>query len=94
MIAGLRTGDSVVMTDFFRRYGPSLEKIAAGRIDGGMRRRVGPETIAQSVCRTFLRRAQDDQFALGDPGRQMMFMAKTLHDEQAVNDLVAYINSL
>ena len=27
-------------------------------------------------------------------GKQMGYMAKTLHDEQTVNDLVAYINSL
>ena len=27
-------------------------------------------------------------------GFQMSLMAKTLHDEQAVNDLVAYINTL
>lgn len=27
-------------------------------------------------------------------GKQMGYMADTLHDEQAINDLVAYINSL
>ncbi len=27
-------------------------------------------------------------------GFQMMFMAKTLHDDQAINDIVAYINTL
>ena len=27
-------------------------------------------------------------------GMQMGFMAKSLHDEQAINDLIAYINTL
>ena len=66
MIGGLRSGDSVVLGDFFRQYGPALERVAAGRIHPGLRRRVGPETIALSVCRTFMRRAADDQFTLED----------------------------
>ena len=66
MIGGLRSGDSAVLGDFFRQYGPALERVAAGRINPGLRRRVGPETIALSVCRTFMRRAADDQFTLED----------------------------
>jgi hypothetical protein len=31
-----------------------------------VQRRVGPESIAQSVCRTFLRRAGDGQFQVRD----------------------------
>jgi len=66
MVDGLRSGDSVVLSDFFHRYRPALERIAAKRINPGVRRRVGAETIALSVCRTFLRRAGDDQFDLAD----------------------------
>lgn len=66
MIDGLRAGDAAILSDFVRRYGPALEKIAARNIGPGMRRRVGPESIALSVCRTFLRRAGDDQFTLAD----------------------------
>jgi len=66
MIKGLRSGDSVVLSDFFHRYHPALERIAASNINPGVRRRVGAETIALSVCRTFLRRARDDQFDLAD----------------------------
>jgi RNA polymerase sigma factor (sigma-70 family) len=64
MIRGLRTGDSAVLTAFFARYAPALERIAARHLNPGMRRRVGPESIALSVCRTFMRRAAEDAFEL------------------------------
>jgi len=66
LIDGLRRGDPEVLSEFFRRYRPALEGIAARSLQSGMRRRVGPESIALSVCRTFLRRAEDDQFTLED----------------------------
>jgi RNA polymerase sigma factor (sigma-70 family) len=66
LIEGLRTGDATAMTDFMRDYRPALERIAAGAIPPGMRRRVGPETVAQSVCRTFLRRMEADPFDVSD----------------------------
>jgi len=65
-IAGLRVGDEDVVGEFAAQYRPALERLAKGRIEPGLRRRVGAETIAQSVCRTFLRRAQEGQFELAD----------------------------
>lgn len=65
-IAGLRDGDPLVLQRFFAEFHPALERLAASRIDPGLRRRVGPESIAQSVCRTFLRRAKAGQFEIVD----------------------------
>jgi len=66
LIDGLRRGDASVMADFVRDYRPALERIAAGAIPRCMRGRVGPESVAQSVCRTFLRRMEVDPFEVGD----------------------------
>ncbi len=64
LIAGLRTGDPVALQDFFTRFGPTLERLADRNLAVGMRRRLGPEDVVQSVCRTFFRRAREGQFEL------------------------------
>lgn len=66
LIAGVRAGEPGAMRDFYARYRPALERIAASAIDTGMRRRFGPESVAHSVCRTFLRRARGDLLDIPD----------------------------
>ncbi len=66
MIRGLRDGDPQVAEEFWARYGAALQKVADSRLPAGLRHRVGPEDVVQSVCRTFLRRAKEGQFQLGD----------------------------
>lgn len=66
LIAGVRAGEPVALGTFYRLYGPSLERLAARAIDPGMRRRFGPESIANSVCRTFMMRARNDAYELAD----------------------------
>jgi RNA polymerase sigma-70 factor (ECF subfamily) len=66
LIEGVRSGDDAALHRFFNTYGPALERLAARAIEPQMRRRFGPESIAQSVCRTFLRRARGDGFELTD----------------------------
>jgi len=66
LIRGLRASDPAVLREFVSQYGPALERLAARRIEPGFRRRVGPESIAQSVCRTFLRRAEGGEFEIAD----------------------------
>jgi RNA polymerase sigma-70 factor (ECF subfamily) len=66
VVRGLREGDPEVLARFFARYGPAIERVAARRLSPGLRRRIGPESIAQSVCRTFLRRAQGGEFEIPD----------------------------
>jgi len=66
LVDGLRRGDERASEEFFKRYGASLEGLAGKHLSPGVRRRVGPESIAQSVCRTFLRRAQAGEFDVED----------------------------
>ena len=68
MIAGLRTGDGRAMQDFWDQYGAMLERLADRNLAPGLRRRLGPEDVVQSVCRTFLRRAKEGQFQLDTGG--------------------------
>lgn len=65
-IRELVAGNDQVVREFVERYGPSLERIAAGRMTPGLKRRVGPDDILQSVCRTFVRRARAGEFTLPD----------------------------
>lgn len=78
-IDGLRRGDDRVLLDFWNRFGPALEMLAQRRMEPGLRRRVGPEDVAQSVCRTFFRRMQGGEFQFGeDTGLWRLLCAITL----------------
>ena len=66
LIRGLRDGDRAAAHDFWEQYGPLLHAVAEKNLAGGLRRRVGPEDVVQSACRTFLRRAQQGEFQLAD----------------------------
>lgn len=65
-IDGLRQGQAEVLNDFWGHYGPMLERLADKNLAKGIRPRLGPEDVAQSVCRTFFRRAKEGQFQLED----------------------------
>jgi len=64
----LRDGDAEALRVFVQTWRPAVERLAARRIRPDLQRRVGPESIAQSVCRTFLRRAAEGQFEVRDEG--------------------------
>jgi RNA polymerase sigma-70 factor, ECF subfamily len=66
LIAGLRAGDGRVVQDFCDQYGGPLHRLADKHLAPGLRRRVGPEDVVQSACRTFLRRAKGGEFHLVD----------------------------
>lgn len=66
VIRGLRDGDRQVLFDFWKNYGVALQQVAEMNLAPGVRRRVGPEDVVQSACRTFFRRAQIGQFQLAD----------------------------
>ncbi len=66
IVRGLRNGEPAVIRQFCDQYGAALERLAERRIAAGLRRRVGGDDVAQSVCRTFLRRAQIGEFQLTD----------------------------
>jgi RNA polymerase sigma-70 factor (ECF subfamily) len=65
-IVGLRQGQPQVLSDFWHHYGPMLERLADKNLGKGMRARLGPDDVVQSVCRTFFRRAQEGQFTFED----------------------------
>jgi len=66
LIDGLRAGEPQIVREFCVQYGTLLEQLADKHLSSAMHRRVGPDDVAQSVCRTFLRRAQEGQFQLAD----------------------------
>ncbi len=66
LIAGLRGGDEEVVTEFCRDYGSRLQRVAERNIGPGLRRRMGPESVVQSACCSFLRRARAGQYELAD----------------------------
>jgi RNA polymerase sigma factor (sigma-70 family) len=64
LITGLRDGDNLIIHEFFDQYGHMLHKLADQKLAPGVRRRIGPEDVVQSACRTFLRRAELGEFTL------------------------------
>lgn len=66
LIRGLRDGDQHVAFEFWDQYGEALHRLADNNLAPGLRRRVGPEDVVQSACRTFLRRAMGGEFQLND----------------------------
>src|SRR4051794_2988473 len=61
LIVGLRDGNTQVINEFFNEYGGMLHRLADQRLPAGVRRRIGPEDVVQSACRTFLRRAKEGE---------------------------------
>lgn len=59
-------GDDEVVGEFWQQYGARLEGLAAKHLSPALYRREDPDDVVQSVCRTFLRRAQGGQFQLDD----------------------------
>ena len=66
LIQGLRDGDGAIMREFCDQFGGPLYRIAEKHLAAGVRRRVGPEDVVQSACRTFLRRARGGEFQFPD----------------------------
>jgi RNA polymerase sigma factor (sigma-70 family) len=66
LIRGLRDGDPGALREFYEGYAGALHRLAEKHLPAALRRRVGPEDVAQSACRTFLRRARDGEFQLAD----------------------------
>src|ERR1700709_2170315 len=64
LINGLRSGDERVIHDFYGQYGALMETVADKHLAQGLRRRIGPEDVVQSACRTFLRRAKGGEFQI------------------------------
>jgi RNA polymerase sigma factor (sigma-70 family) len=66
LIQGIREGDEQAAIRFWNSYSPMLERLVERNLALRLRRRVGPEDVVQSACRTFLRRAQAGEFEISD----------------------------
>ncbi|MDA1049491.1 MAG: sigma-70 family RNA polymerase sigma factor [Planctomycetota bacterium] len=62
----LAAGDEEVATEFWEIYGDRLQRLANRHLTVRLHRRVDPDDIVLSACRTFLRRAQGGEFQLPD----------------------------
>ena len=60
----LAEGQTDAVELFWKRYGESLQRVAERQIASWLRRRVDPEDVVQSACRTFFRRAAAGDFSL------------------------------
>lgn len=60
----LADGKPDAVEQFWERYGDSLQRVAERQIASWLRRRVDPEDVVQSACRTFFRRASAGDFSL------------------------------
>lgn len=65
-IAGLRSADPRRLEQFWARFGPLLQNLADKNLSPGIKRRLGPEDVAQSACRSFLRRAREGEYHFDD----------------------------
>jgi RNA polymerase sigma factor (sigma-70 family) len=65
-VRDLAAGDTQVVQSFWDNYGARLQGLAAQFLTTRLYRRVDPEDIVQSVCRSFFTRARDGQFELTD----------------------------
>jgi RNA polymerase sigma factor (sigma-70 family) len=65
-VRDLAAGNERVVQSFWDRYGARLQGLAAQFLTTRLYRRVEPEDIVQSVCRSFFVRAREGQFQLAD----------------------------
>jgi RNA polymerase sigma factor (sigma-70 family) len=64
LVGRLDAGDPDAAAQVFRRFEHRLVGLAAGRLEGVLRHRAGPEDVVQSVFHSFFRRQRDGQFEL------------------------------
>ena len=58
----LAAGDAETVEQFWNDFGEPLRRVAERQLSKSLAKRVDPEDIVQSACRTFFRRAQEGQF--------------------------------
>lgn len=63
-IKALAAGDAAAEEEFWRAYSEQLFRIADRQLSQQLKRRVDPEDVVQSACRTFFRRIRKGEFSL------------------------------
>ena len=64
--ARLGAGDQTAPAEIVRRYSEQLIRLAAPRVAGSLRRKVGPDDLVQSALKSFFRADPVRAFALND----------------------------
>jgi RNA polymerase sigma factor (sigma-70 family) len=68
LLARYQGGDARAASELFHRYERRLRRLAEAHLAPRLCRRVGPEDVVQSACRSFFRRARAGAFALVERG--------------------------
>jgi RNA polymerase sigma-70 factor (ECF subfamily) len=66
VMARLRAGDAAAAAQVFRRFTHRLIGLARAHLDSRVRRKVDPEDVLQSVCRSFFVRCEQGKLDLAD----------------------------
>lgn len=66
LLQRIRTGDERAAEELLDRFADRLIALARGRLSKKMARRVDPEDIVQSACRSFFRNAQAGRYEVRD----------------------------
>jgi RNA polymerase sigma-70 factor, ECF subfamily len=65
-LQGLAAGQPEAYEQLWKRYGKRLESVAAKHFPKGLGRRLEPEDIVQSTCRSFFTRMVDGRLSVSD----------------------------
>ena len=65
-LSALVDGEPEAVAEFWREYGPRLNRLADRHLSRRLQQRVASDDVIQSVCRTFFRRAREGEFRLPD----------------------------
>jgi RNA polymerase sigma factor (sigma-70 family) len=76
LLARYQRGDARAASELFRRYEQRLRQLARSRLAPRLARRLGPEDVVQSACRSFFRSARAGAFTLVEPGRLWPLLAR------------------
>jgi RNA polymerase sigma factor (sigma-70 family) len=80
LLARYQDGDARAASELFHRYEQRLTQLARSRLAPRLARRLDPEDVVQSACRSFFRRARAGAFALVERGALWRLLARiTLH---------------
>lgn len=65
-VQGLASGSIAAQEAFWDRYGARLDAVTRRKFPPSLHRRLAPEDIVQSTCRSFFARVQDGRLAVSD----------------------------
>ncbi len=65
-VQGLASGSIDAQETFWSRYGARLDAVTRRKFPPSLHRRLSPEDIVQSTCRSFFARVQDGRLAVSD----------------------------